>query len=562
LEKEKGITITAKNCALYWKDVKINLLDTPGHADFGGEVERSINMVDGVLLLVDAAEGPLPQTRFVLQKAMERNLKIAVIINKIDRPDERIHEVKHEIEDLFLELATILNVTDWDGDIPIMYASAKEGWATLDPHIRNENLDIILDFMVSDFFPEPKITLGEGLQILVTNLSYSPYLGSLLIGRIQRAKIRRGENYFLIGEGENNKKLFKVASVKVFDSLRQSDVDEAAAGEIVIVAGIEGVNIGDTVSSTDVIEALPRIKVEPPTVSVNVSVNTSPLSGREGNYLTSRQLEDFLQDVTKTNVALKYERTDDPKVFLLKGRGEFQLAIVFEELRRKGHEFMLSRPEVLFERDKESDTLMEPFEMVVLDIPSRHTGIITETLSTRKGQMKNMHSLLGDRTRIEFLIPTRGLIGYRSQFLTDTRGEGLMSSYFVGYKTHLGKMLSRINGAVISDRDGRTTPYALFNLLSSGKQFVRPGMNIYEGMVVGEHTRTNDINVNVAREKHLSSVRTAGKDENIILPPVPVMSLEFALAWIESDEWVEVTPQNIRIRKKVLKQNQRSVIRK
>lgn len=562
LEKEKGITITAKNCALYWKDVKINLLDTPGHADFGGEVERSINMVDGVMLLVDAAEGPLPQTRFVLQKAMERNLKIAVIINKVDRPDQRISEVKHEIEDLFLELTTILNVEDWDGDIPILYASAKEGWASKDPNVRGENLNIIFDFMVSEFFPEPKISLGEGLQILITNLSYSPYLGSLLIGRIQRGKIRKGENYFLLGE--NNKKSFRVTSVKVFDSLKQSDVDEAAAGEIVIVAGIEGINIGDTVASIDIPEALPRIKVEPPTVSVNVSVNTSPLSGKEGTYLTSRQLEDFLQDITKTNVALKYERTDDPKVFLLKGRGEFQLAIVFEELRRKGYEFMLSRPEVLFETEGEGENkaLLEPFEMVVLDIPSKHTGIITETLSNRRGQMKNMHTLLGDRTRIEFLIPTRGLIGYRSQFLTDTRGEGLMSSYFAGYKPHVGKMLSRVSGAIISDRDGKTTPYALFNLLSSGRQFVRPGMSVYEGMVVGEHTRTNDINVNVAKEKHLSSVRTAGKDENIILPPVQNMTLEFALSWIENDEWMEVTPQNVRIRKKILKQNQRSVIRK
>ncbi|MBF0362665.1 MAG: translational GTPase TypA [Oligoflexia bacterium] len=575
LEKEKGITITAKNCALYWKDVKVNLLDTPGHADFGGEVERSINMVDGVLLLVDAAEGPLPQTRFVLQKAMERNLKIAVIINKIDRPDERIQEVKHEIEDLFLELATILNVDDWDGDIPIIYASAKEGWATLDPHLKSDNLEVIFDFIVSDFFPEPKISPGNGLQLLVSNLSYSPYLGSLLIGRIQRGKIRKGENYYLMGEKENSNnsnnnnntsnKSFRVTSVKVFDSLKQSDVDEASAGEIVIVAGVEGINIGDTVAAIDIPEALPRIKVEPPTVSVNVSVNTSPLSGKEGSYLTSRQLEDFLQDITKINVALKYERTDDPKVFLLKGRGEFQLAIVFEELRRKGHEFMLSRPEVLFEKSLDGEgntTLLEPFEMLVLDIPSKHTGIITEALSARKGQMKNMHSLIGDRTRIEFLIPTRGLIGYRSQFLTDTRGEGLMSSYFCGHKPYLGKMLSRTNGAIISDRDGKTTPYALFNLLSSGKQFIRPGMSIYEGMIVGEHTRTNDINVNAAREKHLSSVRTAGKDENIILPPVPAMSLEFALSWIESDEWVEVTPQNVRIRKKILKQNQRSVIRK
>ncbi|MBF0207993.1 MAG: GTP-binding protein [Oligoflexia bacterium] len=605
LEREKGITIKAKNCAIFWNDTKINLMDTPGHADFGGEVERSLTMVDSVLLLVDAAEGPLPQTRFVLLKALERKLRVAVVINKVDRPDQRTLEVRREIEDLFLELAAMLGLADgdWNLDIPFLYASAKEGWASRDVDCyqdlakRGEKLKPLLDFIVSDFFPSPAISPGVKLQLLVSNLSYSQYLGPLVIGRIQRGFIRKGDNYVRVGEAKNGKNgnsgnngnncntIFKVSAIKVFDALGETEREQVFAGEIVIVAGLENANIGDSICASDVVEPLPRLRVDPPTVSVNVSVNTSPFSGKEGNYLTSRQLEEFLKESIRINVALRYEPTDDPKIYTLKGRGEFQLAIVFEELRRKGYEFMVSRPEVLFKKYSElgddqsvaltteasskddnsgddREKMYEPFEQLVVDIPSKFTGIVTEALAVRKGQMKNMYSMIGERTRIDFVIPTRGLIGYRSQFLTDTRGEGLMSSFFLGYFPFLGKMLSRQNGAMIADRSGKATPYALFNLLSNGKQFIRPGDDVYEGMIVGEHTRTNDININAVREKHLSSVRTAGKDENVILPPVREMSLEFALDWIENDEWVEVTPKKIRIRKKILQQNQRSVIRK
>jgi len=559
LEKEKGITITAKNCAIYWKDTKINLLDTPGHADFGGEVERSLMMVDGIILLVDAAEGPLPQTRFVLTKALEQDLKIAVMINKVDREDQRIEEVKSEVEDLILDIVDMIGKEDFDLDLPIFYGSGRTGYASNDPDARSGSLNPLLDFMVGDYFPAPKVQVEGGLQLLVTNLAYSNYMGQLLVGRIQRGMIENNKQFTWIG-AEGKTKNFKVTSVNIFDGLGQSAVESAEAGEIVIVSGLENVDIGDTITSTNALEPLPRISVEPPTVSVFVSVSTSPLSGQEGEYLTSRKLEEFLQAAVRKNVSLKYVATDDPKVFELKARGELQVAIVFEEIRRAGYELMISRPSVLMK--EENGEKLEPFERVVLDIPNESTGAITEKLSTRKAKMESMMPLGDTRTRMEFTIPSRGLIGYRSTFLTDTKGQGLMSSYFVGYFPWVGSMLARQNGALVSDRAGKTTPYALFNLLSSGRQFVVPGVQVYEGMVAGEGTRPNDLVLNVVREKHLSSVRTAGKDENIILPPVPTMTLEFALDWIDDDEWVEVTPKNIRIRKKILEGNKRSVIRK
>lgn len=560
IERERGITITAKNCAFKWKGVKINLLDTPGHADFGGEVERSLMMVDGVLLLVDAAEGPLPQTRFVLTKAMQKGIKIAVVINKVDRQDERIDEVKSEIEDLFLELADILELPDFDIDIPFFYASGRNGWASKEQGVQKDNLVDLLDFMISDFYPEPQISEGPDLQLLVTNLSYSAYLGSLLIGRIQRGTIKKNQQFTQMGEG-GKKKNFKVSAIQMFDKLGFADVDEASAGEIVIVAGLDEPKIGDTIVSPHALEPLERLSVEPPTVAVNVSVSTSPLSGKDGEYLTSRKLEEFLVDACRTNVALKYEGTDDPKVYKLKGRGELQLAIVFEELRRKGFELMVSRPEVLFKED-ESGEKLEPYEKVVLDIPNDATGAITEKLAIRKGRMEAMTPLGETRTRMVFIVPSRGLIGYRGVFLTDTRGEGLMSSEFLGYQPYAGDMLARNNGAIISDQAGKATAYALFNLLGSGKQFISPGEQVYEGMVIGEHTRSNDLVVNCCREKQLTNVRTAGKDENMVFPTIPNRTLEWALDWIDNDEWVEVTPLNIRIRKKVLQSNLRSVRRK
>lgn len=559
LERERGITIRAKNCALFWNDTKINLLDTPGHADFGGEVERSLMIVDGILLLVDASEGPLPQTRFVLQKALERKLKVAVLMNKVDRHDRRVDEVKDEIENLFLDLATLLNIEDFDLDFPIFYASAREGWASETPEKKANDLKILLDFMTSDYYPSPKISEGPNLQLLVANLAYSPYLGQQLIGRIQRGAIKKNQNYTLCGENNKNKN-FKVTSIQVFDALERAEVEVAPAGEIVIISGADEGKIGDSICDQTLLEPLPRIMVEPPTVSVHVSVSTSPLSGRDGEYLTSRKLDEFLQDACRHNVALKYEPSSDPKVYILKGRGELQLGIVFEELRREGFEFMVGRPEVILLEGNDGEKL-EPFEKLVLDIPNDFTGVITEKLSIRKGIMENMMQMGDGRTRVEFIIPSRGLIGYRSTFLTDTKGQGLMSSQFLGYRPFAGNMLARINGAIISDRTGKTTAYALHGLLSSGKQFVKVGEDVYEGMVLGEHTRQNDINVNPVREKHLTNVRTAGKDDNLLFPPIPERTLDWAIEWIAEDEWVEVTPKNIRVRKKILEQNKRSVIR-
>jgi GTP-binding protein len=557
LEKERGITIKAKNCAIRWKDTKINLLDTPGHADFGGEVERSLMMVDGIMLLVDASEGPLPQTRFVLSKAIERGIRIAVFINKVDRADERIDEVKGEIEDLLLELAS-QSGHEVDLDIPFLYGSGRAGYASDDQTRREGSLEPMLDFFVSDYYPDPKVDKTGPAQLLVTNLSYSNYLGALMVGRIQRGVINNNKQILWMG-AEGKTKTFKVTSLQIFDGLGMAMVDSAEAGEIVIISGFENGDIGDTLCAPEKPEALPRIEVEPPTVSVQVSVNTSPMSGREGEYLTSRRLEEFLIDAIRKNVSLKYEPTEDPKVFILKARGELQVAVVFEEIRRAGFELMIARPQVI---TKEIDgVLMEPFERLVLDVPNESTGAITEKMASRKGKLEAMSPFGEGRTRMEFIVPSRGLIGYRSTFLTDTKGQGLMSSYFIGYEPHVGKMLARTNGALISDRTGKITPYALFNVLSSGRQFVLPGEQSYEGQVVGEHTRPNDLNLNVCREKHLTSVRTAGKDENIILPPIPHRTLDWALDWIDEDEWVEVTPKSIRIRKKELKQSLRTVVR-
>lgn len=558
IEKERGITITAKNCSFFYKDTKINLLDTPGHADFGGEVERSLMMVDGVLLLVDASEGPLPQTRFVLRKALSRGLKVAVIINKVDRPDQRIDEVKGECEDLLLEIATELEVEDFDIDIPFIYASAKNGWAAMEPGVIREDMIPVLDFMVSDYFPEPKQDTEAPLQLLVSNLTYSKFLGQQFVGRIHQGKIVKNQQFSCIGADKT--KNFKISNIQTYSGLQTVEVNEAHAGEIVICAGIEEVHIGDTITPTTEQNPLERIEVEPPTVAVNVSVSTSPMSGQEGEYLTSRKLEEFLQDACRLNVALKYEATDDAKVYKLKGRGELQIAIVFEELRRKGFELMVSRPEVLFQEiDGEKQ---EPYELAVLDVPDDFTGVVTEKLSIRKGIMSSMMPIGEGRTRIEFEIPSRGLIGYRGAFMTDTRGEGILSTEFLGYRPYAGDMLARQNGAIISDRAGKVTGYAIFNLLNNGEFFVEPGDMVYEGMVIGESKKENDANVNICRGKQLTSVRTAGKDENIILPPVRPRTLEWALDWIDNDEWVEITPQNIRIRKKELAANKRSVVRK
>jgi GTP-binding protein len=555
LERERGITIAAKNASMIYKDFRINIVDTPGHADFGGEVERTLMMVDGALLLVDAAEGPLPQTRFVLQKALQRNLRMILVINKVDRSDARVDEVSEMVQDLFLELS----LEDHHLDFPILYASGRNGWASLDKNIQKENLQDLFETILSHV-PPPRVERDGGAQMLINNLSYNNFLGRLAIGRVERGRLTTNQNIVLINK-QGKRQQTKIVKIKNYRGLEQVDVDFVLAGDIAIVAtGLTDLAIGDTLADALTPEALPPIEVDPPTVGVEVSVNTSPMAGREGTYLTSNKLGEFLHKEAMHNVALKIENTSSPEVFILKARGELQIAIVMENLRRSGGECMVARPKVITKI--ENGTELEPVERVVVDVPDNSVGAVTEKLSLRKGRLENMQAFQNGRTRIEFQIPTRGLLGYRSTFLTDTKGEGLMSSYFEGWEPSRGTFLSRVNGSLIADRTGKTTEYALFGLEERGRLFIGAGEDVYEGMVIGEHNRDSNLDVNAVREKKLTNMRAAGSDESTKLSPISKMTLETALDWIEDDDWVEITPKNLRIRKRNLPANQRSISRK
>jgi GTP-binding protein len=555
LERERGITIAAKNCSMNYKGYRINIVDTPGHADFGGEVERSLMMVDGAILLVDAAEGPLPQTRFVLQKALAQNISMILVINKVDRPDARVAEVEAAVHDLFLELSS----HDTHLDFPTLYASGRDGWASRDVNNPTTTLADLFDTVI-EHVPPPRVSLEGGLQLLVNNLSYSTYLGRLAIGRIERGTIYTNQSIALLGAGGKNQTA-KVVKIFRYVGLNQVEADEAGAGEVVIVAtGLEDMRIGDTIADAEVPEALPRIEVDPPTVTVEVSVNTSPLAGKEGTYLTSRKLEEFLRKEALNNVSLRVEPTGSPEVFQLSARGELQVSIVMENLRRSGGECMVGRPKVVTKM--EDGVLKEPVEHLVLDVPDAAVGVVTEKLSLRKGRLTGMQNFENGRTRIEFSIPTRGLLGYRSTFLTDTKGEGLMSSYFEAWETPRGAFLNRLNGALVADRGGKATEYALGGLEPRGKLFIGVGEDVYEGMVIGEHSRDSNLDVNAIREKKLTNMRASGSDDAIKLAPPTRLGLEGSLDWIEDDEWIEVTPKSIRIRKRILAANQRQVSRK
>ncbi len=555
LERERGITISAKNASMIYNGHRINIVDTPGHADFGGEVERSLSMVDGAILLVDAAEGCLPQTRFVLQKALARNLFMIVVVNKVDRPDARVKEVEEEIHDLFLDLST----EDHHLDFPTLFASGRQGWASVDLAKRTEDLRDLFDTVLKHVPPPNVQSQTEPLQMLVSNIAYNPYVGRLAIGRIQRGTIRANTDVSVMKAG-NVAVPGKVVSVRAYRGLEQTELPEVSAGDIAIVAiGANEISIGDTIVDSVQQEALPRIEVDPPTVSVEISVNTSPFAGREGQFLTSRNLLEFLQREALYNVSLGFEETATPEVFIFKARGELQVAIVVEKLRREGGECMVGRPRVIL---KEIDgVLMEPVEHVVIDTPDVSIGIITEKLANRKGRMTNMHAFPNNRSRVEFDVPSRGMLGYRNQFLTDTRGEGLMSSYLSGYEPAKSAFVNRKNGAMIADRNGRATEYALHKLEERGRLFIRENEECYEGMVVGEHARDNDLNVDATREKKLTNIRSAGMDESTKLVAITKPSFEAALEWVDDDEWIEVTPKNIRIRKRVLASNMRSVKR-
>jgi GTP-binding protein len=544
LEREKGITIMAKNTAVTYKGVKINIVDTPGHADFGGEVERGLRMVDGVLLLVDAAEGPLPQTRFVLSKALHLGLPAVVVINKIDRQDARPREVLDAVYSLFIDLGA----NEQQLDFPVVYAIAREGIASTRLETRGTSLVPLFDAILGHIPPPPQ-SLGDKLQLLIANLDYDDYVGRLAIGRVAAGVIRQGDPISVVRAAGKIVKA-KVVKLYAFDGLKRSEVAEAPAGEIVSVAGAEEIGIGDTISDAEAPVALERISVDEPTMSMIFRVNDGPFAGREGKYVTSRNLRERLFREAYKNVAIRVEETDTPDAFKVVGRGELQLAVIVETMRREGYELTVSNPEPVV---KVVDGVThEPMELLYCDLPDTSVGAVTERLGPRKGRMMDMGSLGSGRTRLVFRVPSRGLVGFRNEFLTVTRGEGIMSTQFDGYEPWMGGIPKRTLGAIVSDREGESIPYAMFKVQERGALFVGPNVQVYTGMVVGEHVHPNDIDVNITREKKLTNIRAAGRDENVILTPPREMGLEKAIEWIAQDELVEVTPKNVRIRKRHL----------
>ncbi len=548
LERERGITILAKHASVRYEDVLINIIDTPGHADFGGEVERTVKMADGAILLVDAAEGPLPQTRFVLKKAIELGLPLIVVINKIDRQDARPDEVLSEIFDLFCDL----EASDDQADFPTLYAVAKNGVAKVDLGDSNEDLRPLLDEIVRRVPPPKGDPMGR-VQLLVHNTEHDDYVGRLGICRIARGRVETNQQLTVLQE--DGTRTQKISALYRFEGMKRVKVDAAAAGDIVAVAGIENVQIGDTLTDPEAPEALPRITVEEPTIKVSFLVSTSPFAGRVGKWVTSRHLRERLFKESRRNLALRVEETSEPDVYTVFGRGELMLAILAETMRREGYEFCVGMPEVVT-RDV-GGARMEPVERVVVDVPEAYVGAVTTRLGERKGQMVKMSNLGFGRARIEYRVSSRGLIGFRSSFMTETRGTGLLNTIFDGWEPYSGPMLRRMNGAIVADRPGRATPYALFHLQPRGVLFVGPNTDVYEGMIIGEHNRANDLDVNVTREKKLTNIRAAGRDENVILAPPHLLTIETAMEFIDRDEVIEVTPDAIRLRKRVLDCNRR-----
>ena len=553
LERERGITIAAKNCSVLWKDVRINIIDTPGHADFGGEVERAISMADGAILLVDASEGPLPQTRFVLKKALESDLKIIVVINKIDRHDARPDDVLDEIYDLLIDL----DASDEQLEFPLLYAIGRDGIAMKSIEEEGINLHVLLDTILNKI-PGPSHDPDAPFQMLVSDLSYSDYLGRLAVGKIFNGTAHSRDSLVCIGKNGTNIPL-KVSKLQVHDGMKLKDVNEVQPGDIAVMAGIEDVKIGDTICNRQAPKALPRISVDEPTVSMDFTINNSPFAGKEGKYVQSSRIRERLLKETLLNVAIQVEKTEDRDRILVKGRGEFQLAILIETMRREGYEFSVGRPEVICRY--ENGRKLEPMERLLVDCEERFLGVVTEKLSLRKGKMTNLVNNGKGRVRIEFSVPTRTLIGYRDEFLTDTRGTGIMYSLFDGYEEFRGDCPSRFTGSIVADRTGNAVPYALFNLEPRGRLFVVPGNPVYEGMIIGEHNRSQDIAVNPCKEKKLSNMRASGKDDNVILSPIKPITLEQAISFIREDELLEITPLSIRMRKAVLSGQKRHTIR-
>ncbi|OPZ94313.1 MAG: GTP-binding protein TypA/BipA [Firmicutes bacterium ADurb.Bin419] len=553
LERERGITILSKNTAVTYKDIKINIVDTPGHADFGGEVERVLKMVDGVLLLVDSFEGTMPQTRFVLRKALQLNLKPIVVINKIDRPEARPHEVLDEVLDLFIELGA----DDHQLEFPVVYASSREGYAVMDLNDKPDNLVPLFETIIENV-PAPEGSADEPLQFLVSSIDYDEYVGRIAVGRIERGTIQSGQQAVLC-RTDGSTQSIKISKLYTFSGLKRVETPSSSIGDIIAIAGVGNITIGETVCDVNNPDPLPFIDIDEPTISMTFSVNNSPFAGREGTYVTSRHLRDRLFKELETNVSLRVEETDTPDSFKVSGRGELHLSILIETMRRQGYEFQVSKPTVIY---KEVDgERYEPIEYLIIDVPEDFMGVVMEKLGTRKAEMANMHSAQQGYMRLEFKIPARGLIGYRSEFLTDTKGNGIMNHVFHDFEPFRGEIFDRQRGSMIAWENGEAVTYGLYNAQERGSLFISPGTNVYEGMIVGENARSEDIVVNVCKKKHVTNMRASGSDEALRLTPPIVMSLEQALEFIADDELVEITPQNIRLRKRILNSEQRAKTR-
>ena len=550
LEKERGITITAKNTAVFYNDVKINILDTPGHADFGGEVERSLNLVDGALLLVDSSEGPLPQTRFVLKKALEKELPIILVINKIDRSDARISEVVDEVYDLFIDLGA----SDSQIEFPIIYTNAKDGVAHLELESDSTDLTPLFNAILENI-EGPEVLDELKSQFLITSLDYDSYVGQIAVGRLNNGTLSMNKSYSLCKE-EGIFSNQKFSTLYTFQGLKKVQVEEVSAGDIIAFAGVENISIGDTIADNENPDPLPRIEVDEPTVSMLFYVNNSPFAGQDGKFLTTRHISERLEKETFSNVSLQVHSTDRTDVFEVRGRGELQMAILIETMRREGYEFMVSKPQVITK--EEGGKTLEPMEKVFLDIPEEKVGVITEKLSDRKGRMTNLQNHGSGRVNLEFSIPSRGLIGFRSQFLTDTQGAGIMNKLFDGYASWFGPIPQRKSGALVSDRNGKVTTYACIGMVDRGELFIGVGTDVYDGMIIGERNRDGDLNVNITREKKLTNMRASGSDNTVTLRPPKQLSLDQYIEFIAEDELVEITPENLRLRKMELDQNKRA----
>lgn len=552
LERERGITIAAKNCAVFWKGVKINILDTPGHSDFGGEVERALSMVTGAILLVDSAEGPLPQTRFVLKKTLEAGLKVVVVVNKVDRKDARPQEVLNDIYDLFIDLGA----NEEQLEFPVLYAVGRDGIAMNSLDEQGKDLSPLFEAIVKEI-PAPEFTPGEPFQMLVSDLDYSDYLGRLAVGRVLHGTVRMREPLVRIGEDAREYPV-KITKMQVYSGMQLVEAEEASAGEIVVLAGMEDVFIGDTVCTKAEPRVLPRIQVDAPTVAMYFGINSSPLAGQEGKIVQSRKIRERLFKECSRNVAIQVEESTESDSFIVKGRGEFQMAILIEQMRREGFELSVGRPRVIMR--EENGKITEPIEQLLVDCDESFMGVVTEKLSQRKARMTGLVNNGSGRVRIEFSVPSRGLIGFRDEFLTDTKGTGIINSYVSGYEPHRGDFPTRFTGSLVADRPGRAVAYAIYNLEPRGIMFIVPGDPIYEGLVIGEHNRDNDIDVNPTKEKKLTNLRASGKDENVILTPIRPMTLERSLQLVADDELVEVTPMSIRLRKAELSAQKRHQI--